>query len=51
MRFVDVHTHMVPSGDDGAATIEEALTLCREAARRNKKFGNARIPLTEKSGA
>ena len=26
--FVDVHSHSVPSGDDGARSIEEALELC-----------------------
>jgi protein-tyrosine phosphatase len=30
--YVDVHSHVVPSGDDGAATIEEGLALCRDAA-------------------
>lgn len=29
--FVDVHSHAVPSGDDGARSIDEALTLCRLA--------------------
>jgi protein-tyrosine phosphatase len=29
--FVDCHTHVVPSGDDGAATIEDGLALCRTA--------------------
>jgi protein-tyrosine phosphatase len=29
--FVDVHSHVVPSGDDGARSIEEALALCRLA--------------------
>src|SRR5690349_14848817 len=29
--FVDVHSHVVPSGDDGAGTIEEGLELCRLA--------------------
>jgi protein-tyrosine phosphatase len=27
-RFVDVHSHAVPSGDDGARSIEEAVELC-----------------------
>jgi protein-tyrosine phosphatase len=27
-RFVDVHSHVVPSGDDGAATLEDGLELC-----------------------
>jgi protein-tyrosine phosphatase len=30
--FVDVHSHVVPSGDDGAGTVEEARELCRSAA-------------------
>jgi len=30
--FVDCHTHVVPSGDDGAATIDDGLALCRSAA-------------------
>jgi len=29
--FVDVHSHVVPSGDDGSRTIEEGLALCRLA--------------------
>jgi protein-tyrosine phosphatase len=31
-RFVDCHSHVVPSGDDGAATIQDGLALCRSAA-------------------
>ena len=30
--FVDLHTHVVPSGDDGSQTIEEGLELCRRMA-------------------
>ncbi len=30
--FVDCHSHVVPSGDDGAATIEDGLALCGSAA-------------------
>ena len=30
--FVDCHSHVVPSGDDGAATIQDGLALCRSAA-------------------
>jgi protein-tyrosine phosphatase len=30
--FVDCHSHVVPSGDDGAATIEDGLALCGGAA-------------------
>jgi protein-tyrosine phosphatase len=31
--FVDVHSHVVPSGDDGAQSLEEGLGLCRSAAQ------------------
>jgi protein-tyrosine phosphatase len=31
--FVDCHSHVVPSGDDGAATIEDGLALCHGAAQ------------------
>jgi protein-tyrosine phosphatase len=30
--FVDLHTHVVPSGDDGAADVESGLELCRQMA-------------------
>lgn len=30
--FTDIHSHVLPSGDDGAQTLEEGLALCREAA-------------------
>jgi protein-tyrosine phosphatase len=30
-RFVDIHAHVVPSGDDGAESIEQGLGLCRLA--------------------
>jgi protein-tyrosine phosphatase len=30
--FWDVHSHVVPSGDDGARTLEEGIALCRAAA-------------------
>jgi protein-tyrosine phosphatase len=29
--FVDVHSHVVPSGDDGARSLEDAVQLCRLA--------------------
>jgi protein-tyrosine phosphatase len=32
--FVDCHSHVLPSGDDGAQTLEEGLELCRLAAAR-----------------
>jgi len=32
LGFVDVHSHVVPSGDDGAQRLEEAVQLCRLAA-------------------
>jgi protein-tyrosine phosphatase len=31
-RFVDCHSHVVPSGDDGASTLEDGLELCDLAA-------------------
>jgi protein-tyrosine phosphatase len=31
--FVDVHSHVIPSGDDGAPDVGVGLELCREAAR------------------
>jgi protein-tyrosine phosphatase len=33
--FVDCHSHVVPSGDDGAATVEEGLALCHTAAQHS----------------
>jgi protein-tyrosine phosphatase len=30
--FVDLHTHVIPSGDDGATSIEAGLALCRQMA-------------------
>jgi protein-tyrosine phosphatase len=35
--FVDVHSHVVPSGDDGVETAAEGLALAREAARRGTR--------------
>jgi protein-tyrosine phosphatase len=35
--FVDVHSHVVPSGDDGAPTVEAGLALCLAAARRGTR--------------
>jgi protein-tyrosine phosphatase len=32
LGFVDCHSHVVPSGDDGAATLEDGLELCDLAA-------------------
>lgn len=32
--FVDCHSHVCPSGDDGAGSVAEGAALCREAARR-----------------
>jgi protein-tyrosine phosphatase len=32
--FVDIHSHVVPSGDDGAQSVEQGIALCREAAWR-----------------
>ena len=32
--FVDIHSHMVPSGDDGVRTVDEAVELVLEAGSR-----------------
>lgn len=34
LRFVDCHSHVVPSGDDGVHNIAEGIALCAEAADR-----------------
>ena len=36
-RFVDCHSHVVPSGDDGVGSIDEGIALCREAARHGTR--------------
>ncbi|HEX9416095.1 MAG TPA: CpsB/CapC family capsule biosynthesis tyrosine phosphatase [Gaiellaceae bacterium] len=52
--FVDCHSHVIPSGDDGAQSIEEGLSLCREAARCGTRILFAtphvwpHVPLTDK---
>jgi protein-tyrosine phosphatase len=33
-RFVDIHSHMIPSGDDGVRSVDEAVELVLEAASR-----------------
>ena len=33
MAFVDCHSHVVPSGDDGAQNLTDGLELCRLAHR------------------
>jgi protein-tyrosine phosphatase len=35
--FVDIHSHVVPSGDDGVQSVDEGVRLCREAARRGTR--------------
>jgi protein-tyrosine phosphatase len=50
--YVDTHSHMVPSGDDGVKSRVEALDLLREAAERGTAVqyatphANALFPLT-----
>jgi protein-tyrosine phosphatase len=36
-RFVDCHSHVVPSGDDGAASEDEGLALCHSAAEHGTR--------------
>jgi protein-tyrosine phosphatase len=35
--FVDIHSHVIPSGDDGARSLEAGLALCLEAGRRGTR--------------
>jgi len=35
--FVDLHTHVIPSGDDGAPTIAAGLDLCRTMAAQGTR--------------
>jgi protein-tyrosine phosphatase len=36
--FVDVHSHVIPSGDDGARDLEEGLEVCRLAAAQGTRI-------------
>ena len=36
--FVDCHSHVVPSGDDGAGTVADGIALCNEAARHGTRI-------------
>jgi len=36
--FVDVHSHMLPSGDDGVGSVAEGRRLCRKAHRRGTRL-------------
>ena len=51
--FVDCHSHVVPSGDDGAASVEDGRALCLSAARHGTSILFAtphvwpHLPLTE----
>jgi protein-tyrosine phosphatase len=52
-RFVDCHSHVVPSGDDGVGSVEAGIALCDEAFRRGTKILYAtphvwpQLPLTD----
>ncbi|MGE5274514.1 MAG: CpsB/CapC family capsule biosynthesis tyrosine phosphatase [Verrucomicrobiota bacterium] len=35
--FVDLHTHVIPSGDDGAPSVEAGLELCRAMAAQGTR--------------
>jgi protein-tyrosine phosphatase len=51
--FVDLHSHVVPSGDDGAATVDEGIALCTDASAHGTTVLYAtphvwpHLPLTE----
>jgi protein-tyrosine phosphatase len=36
--FVDAHSHVCPSGDDGAKTVDQGRELCRSAARQGTRI-------------
>jgi protein-tyrosine phosphatase len=36
--FVDCHSHVVPSGDDGAQSLDEAVALCTSAAAHGTRL-------------
>ena len=52
-RFVDIHSHVVPSGDDGVQSVSEGLSLARNAFERGTGLLYATphvspaLPLTE----
>jgi protein-tyrosine phosphatase len=52
--FVDYHSHVVPSGDDGAASVAEGRALCAAAARHGTRVLYAtphvwpQLPLTRR---
>jgi protein-tyrosine phosphatase len=54
VSFVDCHSHVVPSGDDGAQSTAEGLSLCRAAALHGTAILYAtphvspQVPLTER---
>jgi protein-tyrosine phosphatase len=35
--YVDIHSHVVPSGDDGARSVEAGLALCLDAGRHGTR--------------
>ena len=55
--FVDCHSHVVPSGDDGVQSLADGIELCRDAARRGTTILFAtphvwpHLPLTEQREA
>jgi protein-tyrosine phosphatase len=52
--FVDVHSHVIPSGDDGVGSVTEGLELCHQAEERGTSvlFGTPHVwphdPMTPK---
>jgi protein-tyrosine phosphatase len=57
VHFVDCHSHVVPSGDDGASSLRQGIELCRGAARHGTAVLFAtphvwpHLPLTEEREA
>ena len=52
--FVDIHSHVIPSGDDGVRSVEDGMALLRETAHRGTvtQFGTPHVtdghPLTRR---
>jgi protein-tyrosine phosphatase len=55
-RFVDIHSHVVPSGDDGVGSVSEGLALARDALAHGTRLLYAtphvspQLPLTDERG-
>ena len=49
-RFVDIHSHVVPSGDDGVQSVSEGLSLGRDAFEHGTRVLYASISTCKRRG-